>query len=113
MDIPKNWEDCTVIARRLSMPPQIVAKVYDIKPSAIEVKRGAVVDEGLQSMLDFIGACERGEVDMALGILREYFEKFTGSKTGTKYVFQQAMYLGNDDLASAALRKMVMQTPDD
>jgi hypothetical protein len=112
MDIPKNWEDCTVIARKITVPPQVIAKAYGIKPDFIVVGHSVVSDKGLQLMLDFTSACERDEVEKALAILREYFKKYTGSRADSEYVFKQAMYLGNEELASAALKKMIAQTPD-
>jgi hypothetical protein len=111
MDEPKNWKDCTIIARNICVPPQIIAKAYGINQSTIIMKRSTISDRGLQLLFNFDGACARGEIGEALVILREFFEKNRGNKSDSEYVFQQATYLKDEDLAFAALKRMIVLTP--
>jgi hypothetical protein len=112
MKIPKNWEDCTKISRRIYVPPHLIAEAHNIEPGSIKVERHRISDEADKMNIDYIAACERNEIDTARGILREFFEKHTHTRGGVEYIFQQAMYLMDKGLGLEALKKMIALTSD-
>lgn len=106
---PENWQECLIFAKAAELPPQEIAHVFGVALPEEGARSNIVKATSFKDAITNLRmVCSVNDLETACSILEDALKNFSHDREEFSTIRKWAVNLGFRDLATEALKKMIL-----